>query len=615
MSTTEKQKVQQAGPTMDKCLEILEEIESISDTKYYTEFKEGFTKIKKLAEENDLSEQQKLAQYDIDICSLCLTRNISGSDNHRFCAYYSDGNGNEWPNIASFTPEQYRYYEQRLLATNNIFLRARYADFLFEHGVGKIEMNRYQLSIHLQDAFSELTEYYYKKSAEYEFVTSLGRLNEIALRMNNEQKIQVCVNFVQKRLLEWDRRCTNFWTIEISKIVRNILHSHKKSEMINEKVRELVIEVLEDARKFLWEEKEYHLYQKFCEELIEYKKVRLINSEKKNELLLAIGLAYEEEAVYQQGRDESLIVKAHYYEKAMNYYAKIGEKKKIDEMKVLIKETYKALENSDELKPINVSVPIPNDYIKETVECYKILGVESSLERLSILNEFIPKIEDIDHQVEQQSLEFPFFNMVSRAILNDGRKVDHTLTEEDSKRISFSQNYTIAVKLRVQIGLKPIIDTLIAEYKLDTKDIMQRLRSSDLLDDKNLMIVEKGIIEFFEQDFVSSLHILVPQFESTLRRLFSNAGYATTSRKKETVQHEETFNEFLSRQDIREALGEDIHKLIEIVMVEQSGLNLRNNVAHGLMGLSEFDENTNILVIYLFLILTRYHVSEQISIN
>ncbi|WP_146065524.1 DUF4209 domain-containing protein [Paenibacillus sp. UNC499MF] len=89
-------------------------------------------------------------------------------------------------------------------------------------------------------------------------------------------------------------------------------------------------------------------------------------------------------------------------------------------------------------------------------------------------------------------------------------------------------------------------------------------------------MVEIGIRKFFEEAYVSSLHILVPQFESCLRKMFSQAGFATTSIKRGMAQHEETFNKFLSRDDIKEVLGESLHKFIQMIMVEQTGLNLCN---------------------------------------
>ncbi|WP_352923513.1 hypothetical protein [Peribacillus simplex] len=56
---------------------------------------------------------------------------------------------------------------------------------------------------------------------------------------------------------------------------------------------------------------------------------------------------------------------------------------------------------------------------------------------------------------------------------------------------------------------------------------------------------------------ISSMHILVPQLESGVRKFFGKIGFATTVIKKGTVQQEQTFNEFLERKDIKEAIPKE----------------------------------------------------------
>lgn len=120
---------------------------------------------------------------------------------------------------------------------------------------------------------------------------------------------------------------------------------------------------------------------------------------------------------------------------------------------------------------------------------------------------------------------------------------------------------------------------------------------------RTISIIEVGIKRFFEGDYVSSLHVLVPKFESTVRELFEKAKFPTTSMKK-TSQHEQTFNAFLDREDVKlelNKLGKDFHKVIQIVMISQTGMNLRNDIAHGLIPYSSITKSRCIIVIYLFL--------------
>ena len=46
-------------------------------------------------------------------------------------------------------------------------------------------------------------------------------------------------------------------------------------------------------------------------------------------------------------------------------------------------------------------------------------------------------------------------------------------------------------------------------------------------------------------------------------------------------------------------------------MVEQAGLNLRNQIAHGLINFSDITKAQCLLVIYLFLVLTGYKTANE----
>ncbi|HDH2254892.1 TPA: DUF4209 domain-containing protein, partial [Staphylococcus aureus] len=234
-----------------------------------------------------------------------------------------------------------------------------------------------------------------------------------------------------------------------------------------------------------------------------------------------------------------------------------------------------------------------------------------SLDKIAYSNDLIPKITVIEDLVDKLSKEFPLQGLISKGLLNDGKKVVETTTEEDNKTINFNSNYMHHLNINVELLLKAIFDKLISEFEISTEDFMQKFNKWELLDNKNVPFIEHGISRFLEKDYLSALHILVPQFESTVRRMFSKAGYSTTSIRKGNTQQEVTFNEFLLRDDVKSTLGNDVHKLIQIVMVEQSGLNLRNEIAHGLIELSNINYTKCILVIYLFLILTRYSIEKN----
>ncbi|PFT62607.1 hypothetical protein COK67_20055 [Bacillus cereus] len=596
---------------MNQYIEKIKEVESIANTKYYTEFVGGFKKIRGWAESEGELDKARLAQYEIEICSLHEENPILLIDKKesRFGAMLGYTNGTEWPDIKKFTDDQFKYYEERLLETDNLFLKVRYSDFLFEYGNKKINMNKYQISQYLLSSLVEISDHYRCNEEDYEYISAVARLVEVSLLMGNEEKLKEVVHLIYSQLTEWNKKIEYRWTLELSQLLRAILNSKFKG-VVSEEFSTFIIDVLENARKKYFEDKEYHFHKMFCEELIEYRKLSLISLEQECELQLEIGKGYELESEHQQGRQHKiLMVKAHFLELAMRHYANIGEREKINEMKVLIKQAYEQCEQSDEMATLSVPLEIPSEVINKIVETYTSSDIQNALDKIACSNEFIPKVNEIEEQVMNQDKTYPFQSLVSKSIVSDGKKIEHTLTEEDSKKINFVSNYMLNLNINMEVLIKAIFGKLIGEHGLSVDDIMGKFDRWGLLDNRNRPFIEIGIKKFLEEDYISSVHILVPHFESTLRRLFANAGYPTTSIKKRTAQHEETFNEFLNREEIKSLLGDDVHKLIQIVMVEQAGLNLRNEIAHGLINFSDITNTQCILVIYLFLILTRYRIT------
>ncbi|MDI1667477.1 DUF4209 domain-containing protein [Staphylococcus aureus] len=582
---------------MEKFKEKVNDLEAIKTTRYYTEFVEKFKKIRDWAKNENLKNEAKLAQYEIEIFSLCEKNPIlsKNKSEKRFVATISFDDGREWPDIQKFTNDQIKYYEQRLNETNNLFLKVRYSDFLFEHGNKKITKTKYEISKCLLSCLVEILTYY---SDDFNYTSVLARLVEVSLLMGDREKLEKAIELIYLKMDEFDYNNEYSYVYELSKLIREILKSKHKKIILENHLNKIII-VLEKAIKNNFEDKNYYLHRVFCEELSQYRKFDLISSERRSELKKEIGKSYELEAEYQQGRNnKSLLVKANFLEKAMEKYMEIGEREKSNKMKILVKWTYEEYENSNEMNLIRIPIEFPKEEIDKIIEGFISSDVQISLDKIAYSNDLIPKITVIEDLVDKLSKEFPLQGLISKGLLNDGKKVVETTTEEDNKTINFNSNYMHHLNINVELLLKAIFDKLISEFEISTEDFMQKFNKWELLDNKNVPFIEHGISRFLEKDYLSALHILVPQFESTVRRMFSKAGYSTTSIRKGNTQQEVTFNEFLLRDDVKSTLGNDVHKLIQIVMVEQSGLNLRNEIAHGLIELSNINYTKCILVIY-----------------
>ena len=108
---------------------------------------------------------------------------------------------------------------------------------------------------------------------------------------------------------------------------------------------------------------------------------------------------------------------------------------------------------------------------------------------------------------------------------------------------------------------------------------------------ENLFI--KGLYAGLIGDFITSTHILIPQIENSVRYLLSNRGAITSGidTKNNGIQKEDNLNATLfpsKYPQIASIFDEDTLFDLQGLLIEKSGSNLRNRMAHGLINDNEF---------------------------
>ncbi|GLH64133.1 hypothetical protein [Parageobacillus sp. G301] len=393
---------------MEEYKDKVKQLERISYSKYLSEFAGEFKKIRDWAKEKGLVRFEKMAQYEIEVLSLRdQTPIVKINDRGRFIPMIEYKDGTKWPDIENFTGEQIAYYEQRLEETENVFLRARYADFLFEHGDKHGTKNKYEISKILLPSLLEIAEKHLDKGNFYSFVSDLARAVEVSLKMGNKEWIEIVLKKIESTLHMFDKNKDYRWTLELSRLLRNILGS-KLSNLVDENIVLLCIQLLNKRRKSYWDNKEYADHRMFCKEIIHWKKLKRISNEEEQQLQVEIGQSFEEEAIHQQGREQkSSMVKAHFYELAMRHYANIGRTDKVEEMKILIRKAYKEWEESDELSVVSVEVPIPTHEIENMMRTYLEVDVAESIDMIAKPIDFIPDINNVEKLTKELMTAYP----------------------------------------------------------------------------------------------------------------------------------------------------------------------------------------------------------------
>jgi Domain of unknown function (DUF4209) len=126
---------------------------------------------------------------------------------------------------------------------------------------------------------------------------------------------------------------------------------------------------------------------------------------------------------------------------------------------------------------------------------------------------------------------------------------------------------------------------------LTADELVQPLAPLDL-DEGTASLIRHACDRFIQEDFVSAMHILVPHIEDVLRQHIKSLGVDTTEFRRDvgdgTSRTDDATLGALMRKSlpdgrtVKDHLGPDLWDHLDSILNSQTGLNLRNEFAHGL---------------------------------
>jgi hypothetical protein len=155
--------------------------------------------------------------------------------------------------------------------------------------------------------------------------------------------------------------------------------------------------------------------------------------------------------------------------------------------------------------------------------------------------------------------------------------------EEAVVKEMYSQARTIDWPARVQFLIEPARQQVIAEHAARRVDLMFLLQDNPFVPIGREGLFLRGLHAGLHGDVVLALHLLLPQVENSIREIFTAHGVITSKLESDTTQDERDLGWMLPRPEMAKIFGEGMAFDLRGLLVERFGLNLRNDIAHGLL--------------------------------
>lgn len=317
------------------------------------------------------------------------------------------------------------------------------------------------------------------------------------------------------------------------------------------------------------------------------------------------------EAAKRAETSNDFFLSAIHYKDALALARSAGDSFLIKECKKKVIEMNKKAEDS--FKKFNLEQEIPKGEIDRIVKSVVRKKISESLNIIGIHPALYSKFEEI-FSIAKKNQPVMLSLVSSSTISSDGHVVKGG---SDAEYVWFNTIYTFSQGFINSAYLNKIFEEL-EKNSLGEKILIDYLKSSRLFPEDKFGIIEKGVSRYFEKDYISSLHILTPQFESAFLFLSEKLGIdviALNAGKDISTQMKLLSADKLDTLEFQNIWGKDLCAQLKFVLFEQLGYNLRHKIAHGLIKSDECTVEMARLVIYFYLVIVARIGVEEISLN
>ena len=505
---------------------------------------------------------------------------------------WPDGNGNirESPGRSCITKDVIKYWTERSQNTKNLLMKSRYAGLVWdfsETAIGK--KADYQIAIDYINALIDVVDNDLCDRPT-DAKTKIIRAYNVAMGLNQSDLIKRCIEStinLEDRVAEDDK--PGLWGFSFNLF---ILGKCKNLSNVQEK------KLIQDLESRLGRVSKGHS-PRVCESagilLATYYRSKRIDSEV-TRVIEIVGDCFEKSC---EGLSPMQILSwlQHTHDIYINYNMNDNAErisKKISEIGPKV---------ADSMQTISHSVKIPKEKLKSYLDFMTSGDLNHTLNRIAV--QFIP----VKSQVEQQVLDLVKDHPISylfATTIQDHEGVPVAVIDrieddlEDNVIHQMSQNMNFD-----SFWLRHSLKKASEVYGLSAQDITDFVFNSPIFEESKKDIIQKGIEAFLSKDYISAIHILIPQIEAALRTLVGLMGGATLIKNRHGGLNRKTVGDLLRDERIKNCFGDDVYFYFRILLTDQRGWNIRNYVCHGINPSIAFNYSTADRVLHVILCLAQ----------
>jgi Domain of unknown function (DUF4209) len=282
----------------------------------------------------------------------------------------------------------------------------------------------------------------------------------------------------------------------------------------------------------------------------------------------------------------------------------------LDEAKRILKRIHHiAPEVRDRMIPFRYQMTISNDELELYVS--EILCGNFEEDILRIISYYIPRREEAKKNLYDSAKEFPIAFLLPRKIIdNEGRFIATIGSLEKDPDGHISQSIGEILNLN-SFFLDMVFRGFFEKHKISVELLVEYLYRSPVFLTIKKEFLLSGIGQYLDGNYLIATHLLIPQIEAAIRKLMEISGGEVLKPARSGGFHLRTLDEILRDKPIVELLGESISLYLRVILTDQRGWNVRNNICHGISFPQDCSKYVADRLIHILLLLAQYRYTKD----
>ena len=515
-----------------------------------------------------------------------------------------DGTTVEYPSISMISLEILEYWATRAINASHPIMKARYADLVWEfskviRGIAPdVQMAQIAIDNRLQLAERNLHKY------EMDTIQHLNRGLTLAASLSDTKRfeeIRDAIVAYEDKIAEDNKLGT--WGFSYDLLIRN---SYKKFALpnalewniVNElesrlgRLIEPGVESLRDSR--------VHGAEKAATCLASYYRRRNQPGDVKRVLT-----DYYTAFNYLTGSDEPGIVSI-WLQRTHETFLQYSMNEEAEEIAVALRDAGGGAVS--ELKPVSVETEVSVAELEEYVAAIIDGELQTALTRTAF--RFVPRRNEAQKDLDKLAKDYPISFLIPKQLLDyEGRPVASigSLEEDPEGNIVYHISQTMVFST---FFLREILTSAVTKFSLSAQSIVDYLFLSPFFVEDKRTIIKKGIQAYLEEDFITAIHLLIPQIEASIRKMAELSGIPILKRNRNGAMQYKLLDELLRDERMVEMLGTDMAHYLKVILTDLRGWNLRNTVCHGMIPEQDFGYGKADRIVHSLLCLALYRLSD-----